>query len=226
MAPVHETRKQKPTFPARAVVRGTGPTNTNQGREGQGKRKGEGKKRKKSGDFFYRQCQSAQKTAELYIRTTVLRGCELNIALLTGHTTPTRLKGRVAALGLAGRQFLSFHLAGARSGRDLGATMASCRRRRWSRRTALYNFEKGNYRRVGKWGNTLFSAVRNVESKQPRVATAPNDVETQRERHRLESRECISGMRSPWRQPFVPWALASSGRLRNTLITTQMSSKS
>ena len=159
------------------------------------------------------------------IRTTVLRGCELNTAHLTGHTTPTGLKGRVAALGLAGRQFLSFHLAGARSGRDLGAddgelstaTMVTIGPEA-PHRTALYNFEKGNFRRVGKWGNILVSADHYVESNPPRAATTPNDVETQLERRDRESRECIGGMRSPWRSVRrMPAARTVGARIKRTI---------
>ena len=85
-------------------------------------------------------------------------------------------------------------------------------------RTALHNFEKGNYRRVGKWCNTLVSTDHYVESKPPRAATAPSDVETQREHRDRESRECIGGMRSPWRSVRrMPAARTVGARIKRTI---------
>ena len=215
-----------------AAVHGTGHTST-QSREGRAREKERTREKKRGGSDSLLSSvpvgtgNRTQVTNRWIpdIRTTVLRGCELNTAHLTGHTMPTGLKGRVAALGLAGRQFLSFHLAGARSGRDLGgddgelstATMVTIGPEA-PHRTALYNFEKGNYRRVGKWGNTLVSADHYVESKPPRAATAPNDGETQRERRDRESRECIGGMRSPWRSVRrMPAARTVGARIKRTI---------
>ena len=102
-----------------------------------------------------------------------------------------RIKGEGGGTGTGGTAVLEFPSCGCTIGKGTGgdegelstATMVTIGPEA-PHRTALYNFEKGNYRRVGKWGNTLVSADHYVESKPPRAATAPNHVSGKPRMHR------------------------------------------